>query len=118
MTKLIKTIAMTLVILTLGLALVSCGKTLNGTYSAVIIGSGAEYEFKGNKVTITVKALGAEVAEVEGKYSIDDDKITFTFESDDEKENEKVKEYSGTFDFEETDDGDIKIGIITYKKQD
>ncbi|MBR6680957.1 MAG: hypothetical protein IKL59_06815 [Clostridia bacterium] len=118
MKKSVRIVALALVAVMLCFALVSCGKKLNGTYSAVIAGSGAEYEFKGSKVTITVKALGTVVAEVEGKYSIDDDKITFEFESEDSKESDKVKTYNGTFDFEETDDGDIKIGIITYKKQD
>ena len=118
MKKSVRIVALALVAVMLCFALVSCGKKLNGTYSAIIAGSGAEYEFKGSKVTITVKALGTVVAEVEGKYSIDDDKITFEFESEDSKESDKVKTYNGTFDFEETDDGDIKIGIITYKKQD
>ena len=117
MSKLIKAIAVALALVTLCLSLVSCGKTLRGTYSATILGSGAEYTFKGYNVTVTVKALGAEIAEVEGTYSIKDGKITFRFESDDEAENEKVKEYSGTFDFEEAENGDIKIGIITYSKQ-
>lgn len=98
------------IILCLGLA--SCAKKLSGTYSAEVLGSGAEYKFSGSKVTISIKALGASVAEVEGKYSIDGDKITFEFESEDEE----VKKYSGTFDFKEEDDS-IKIGVITYKKK-
>ena len=110
MKKSIRIIAVALVAVMLCLSLVACGKKLSGTYSAEILGSGAEYEFKGSKVTITVKALGAEIGSAEGKYSIKDDKITFEFDSDDDD----VKEYSGTFDFEETDDG-IKIGIVEYK---
>ena len=117
MKKSVRIISLALVAVMLCFALVSCGKRLNGTYSAVIVGNGAEYEFKGSKVTITVKALGAEVAEVEGKYSIKDDKITFEFTSDNDNEANEVKKYSGTFDFEELDNGDIKIGILTYKKQ-
>lgn len=118
MKKSVRIIAVALVAIMLCMALVSCGKKLSGTYSALVLGSGAEYEFSGSKVTITVKALGAVVAEVEGKYSIDGDEITFEFESDDSKESDEVKKYNGTFDFEETDDGDIKIGLITYEKQD
>lgn len=113
MKRSIRILAIAMVAIMLCLTLVSCGKKLSGTYSAEIFGSGAEYEFKGSKVTITVKALGTEVATAEGKYSIDDDKITFEFESDDED----VKEYSGTFDFEEKEDS-IKIGIIEYEKKD
>ncbi len=112
MKKSIRIIAAALVAVILCLSLAACGKTLSGTYSAEILGSGATYEFKGSKVTITVKALGAELASVEGKYSIKDDKITFEFDSDDED----IKDYSGTFDFEETDDG-IKIGLVEYTKK-
>ena len=105
----VRVIAVVLLICMLGLTLVSCGKKLSGTYSAEVIGSGAEYEFSGSKVTITIKALGAEIASAEGKYSIDDNKITFEFESEDDD----VKKYGGTFDFEEGDDY-IKIGIVKY----
>ncbi len=112
MKKSIKILALALVAVMLCLSLAACGKKLSGTYSAEALGTGATYEFKGSKVTITVKALGAEVASVEGKYSIKDDKITFEFESDDED----VEKYDGTFDFEETDDG-IKIGVLEYKKK-
>lgn len=118
MKKSVRIIAIALVAVMLCLSLVSCGKKLSGTYSAIVLGSGAEYEFKGSKVEITVKAVGIVVAEVEGKYSIDDDKITFEFETEDSKEADEVKKYSGTFDFEEKDNGDIKIGLITYEKQD
>ena len=117
MKKSVRIIAFALVAVMLCLTLVSCGKKLNGTYAATIAGTGAEYEFKGSKVTITVKALGAVVAEVEGKYSIKDDKINFEFKSDDEKENDEVKKYSGSFDFKELESGDIQIGLMPYKKQ-
>ncbi len=112
MKKSIKILALALVAVMLCLSLAACGKKLSGTYSAEALGTGATYEFKGSKVTIAVKALGAEIASVEGKYSIKDDKITFEFDSD----NEDVEKYDGTFDFEETDDG-IKIGIVEYKKK-
>ena len=117
MKNIVRIAAVALVIVMLAATLASCGG-LSGTYETGLLGQTVAYEFKGSKVTITVKALGTVVAEVEGKYSIDDDKITFEFESEDSKESDKVKTYNGTFDFEETDDGDIKIGIITYKKQD
>lgn len=113
MKKSVRILAVVMVALMLCLTLASCGKRLSGKYSAEILGSGATYEFKGSKVTISIKALGAEVATAEGKYEIKDDKITFTFESD----KDEVKEYDGTFDFEEKDDS-IKIGIIEYEKKD
>jgi hypothetical protein len=91
------------------LSLVSCGKKLSGTYSAIVLGSGAEYEFKGSKVEITVKAVGIVVAEVEGKYSIDDDKITFEFEDED------AEDFAGTETFKELENGNIEIGGVEYK---
>ena len=108
-----KIIALALVAVMLTMTLASCGAKLSGTYSAETLGTGVVYEFKGSKVTITVKALGMDLGSAEGKYSIKKDKITFTFESDDED----VKKYDGTFDFEKGDDY-IKIGVLTYKAED
>ncbi len=112
MKKSVRIIAIAMALLMVTLALASCGKTLSGTYAAEAFGTGATYEFKGNKVTITAKVVGAEVASIEGTYKIKDDKITITIDSDDKD----AKEYAGTFDFEETDDG-IKIGLVEYKKK-
>ena len=108
-----KIIALVLVAVMLTMTLASCGTKLSGTYSAEAIGTGVTYEFKGSKVTITVKALGMELGSAEGKYSIEKDKITFTFESEDDD----VKKYDGTFDFEKGDDY-IKIGTLTCKAVD
>ena len=108
----VKVIALALVVATLACVFASCGKTISGIYSAEALGTGAEFEFKGNKVSITVKVLGFSGDPVEGKYEINDDKITFTFESDDSD----VKKYDGTFDFEKGDDY-IKIGGVKYTKK-
>ncbi|MBQ9085561.1 MAG: hypothetical protein IJY47_00065 [Clostridia bacterium] len=113
MKKSVRILAVLMVALMLCLTLASCGKKLSGKYSAEALGSGATYEFKGSKVTITVKVLGAEVGSAEGTYEIKDDKITFTFESEDDD----VKKYDGTFDFEEKEDS-IKIGVLEYEKKD
>ncbi len=102
-----KIIALVLVTVMLAMALVSCGG-ISGTYSAEIIGSGAEYAFKGSKVTITPKLLGSYGDPIEGKYKIKDGKITITFEGDEED-----SEYAGTYDFEQGE-GYIKIGAIKY----
>ncbi len=114
MKKSIKVLALVMTAVILCLTLASCGKTLSGTYSMEAFGTGTEFEFKGNKVTITAKVAGAQVGDpVEGKYSIKDDKITFEFESDDKE----AEEYNGTFDFEEGDDY-IKIGAFgVFKKK-
>lgn len=101
--------------LSLVFVLVSCGKTLSGTYSTgELLGTGATYTFKGSNVTVTAKVLGFEKS-YEGKYEIfkDDngaEKIKFTFENND------AKEYAGTFSFSEGDDT-ITIGMITYTKK-
>ena len=120
MKKSVKIMALVMAALMLCLSLVACGKKLSGEYEldATIAGSGAvtTYAFSGSKVTITVetKVLGSitGTVELEGKYSIDDDKITFEFEDE-----EKAKTYNGEFDFKETEDG-IKIGLLEYKKLD
>ena len=108
----VKAIAIVLVISTLACVFASCGKTISGTYSAEVAGTGAVFEFKGSKVSITLKVLGFSGDAVEGKYEINDDKITFTFESDDSD----VKKYNGEFSFEKGD-GYIKIGGVKYTKQ-
>ena len=113
----IKIIAFTLLAVALCVALVSCGKTLSGEYGAEMnLGIGkieVVYNFKGSKVEATVKTtslLGqVETKTVEGKYEINEDEITFTWED----ETEGVD--GGTFTFEETENG-IKIGLVEYKK--
>ena len=107
MKKTLRFIAVVMVAAILCMTLASCGKTLSGTYSAEVFGTGVEYTFSGSKVTIALKVLGMEAGTAEGKYAIKDGKITFEFESEDED----VKEYSGTFDFEEGEDY-IKIGTF------
>ena len=114
MKKTVRILAVAMIATMLCLILASCGKTLSGKYSAELLGTGATYEFKGSKVTVTAKVLGAEAVTIEGTYKIKDDKITLTFDGDDED----AKKYSGTLDFEEQEDGDIKIGISEYKKVD
>ncbi len=113
MKKSIRVLALVMALTMVLFVFASCGKKLSGKYSAEVLGSGATYEFKGSKVTITVKLLGSSVFDAEGTYKIDGDEITFTFESDDEE----ADEYNGTFDFEEKEDS-IKIGVIEYKKVD
>lgn len=108
----VKVIALALVIATLACVFASCGKTISGTYSAEAFGTGVVYEFKGSKVFITLKVVGFSGEAVEGKYEINDDKITFTFESDDSD----VNKYNGEFSFEKGEDY-IKIGGVKYTKQ-
>lgn len=108
----VRIIALVMAVLTVTLVLAACGATLSGTYSAEVVGTGKTYTFKGNKVTVTYKAVGVEVYSYDGTYKIKDDKITITIDSDDKD----AKALKGTFDFEKTEDG-IKIGIVEYKKQ-
>ena len=109
--------------LSLVFVLVSCGKTISGTYSAKVDAfglAGAEvvYKFSGSKVSVTATAsvLGFEkTVESDGTYEITENEegafeITFTFEDED------AEKYSGTFSFSEGDDY-IKIGGAKYEKQ-
>ncbi len=111
MKKIVSSVLVCVLLLSTVFVLASCGKTLMGTYENET--TGISYEFVGNKVTRKAPALiGGGTNVREGEYSIEDGKITFTF--DDDKDN------SGTFDFSETTDGDktyIKIGLFTYYKK-
>lgn len=107
MKKSVRILAVVMALLMVTLAFASCGKTLKGTYTAEVFGSGVELEFDGKEVTISLKLLGAEVGSSTGTYKIKDDQITLTFDSD----NDKVEAYNGTFDFEEGEDY-IKIGTF------
>ena len=110
MKKSVRVLALVMVALMLCLTLASCGKKLSGTYSMEALGTGAELEFKGSKVTITLKVLGTYGDPVEGKYSIDGDKITFEFEDED------AEDFAGTKTFKELENGNIEIGGVEYKK--
>ena len=123
MNKLLKSVALSLVIVMLCLTLASCGKTLSGSYEGEVdLGVAkytATYTFKGSKVSVekkTTTILGTvNTVEYEGTYEIakNDDgtmEITFSFENGDEE----IK--SGTFAFEEGDDY-IKIGVAKYTKK-
>ena len=113
MKKFIKIIALALVITTFASILSSCGG-LSGVYTAEVFGTGAELEFKGNKVYYTLKVIGVSADPIEGNYSINGDKITFTFDADG-IENEKIKSaveaLSAELTFENVDDY-IKINGV------
>jgi len=124
MKKIVRIVAVALVAVMLCCALVACSKKLSGTYEAEIDVALAsykvEYEFSGSKVTVTTTAdsiiTSENVKSYEGTYEIkelDNGKMEITL--DFETEGTLVK--SGTYDFSETDDGDINIAGVTYKKQ-
>ena len=115
MKKTARILSVVLLVVMLCTMLASCS-TFTGEYQASALGVTTTYKFGlFGSVTITTEAsiLGAVTkTEIEGKYKVEDDQITFTFDSEDEEE---AKEYSGTFTFEKLEDG-IKIGLITYQK--
>ncbi len=116
MKKSVRVIAVAMALLMVGMLLVACGSTISGTYSNEIevlgIASGTTFEFKGSKVSMTIKVAGMSGDPIEGTYKIDGDKITFTFEGD----SEDAKKWNQELPFEKTDDG-IKIGGVEYKKK-
>ena len=107
-----KVIALALVAVMLTLTLVSCGG-VSGTYSAELVGSGVELEFKGSKVIARFKLLGMYGDPIEGTFKVKGDEITITFPDGDKD----TKDLSGTHAFEKGDDY-IKIGVVTYKAVD
>ena len=122
MKKSIRIVSVVVLALMLCLSLTSCfGNKLSGKYEVEVGGdlSGytATYEFSGSKVEVTkkTKLLGStDTTVIEGTYEItgedDDLEITFTFEEEDE--DIKSKSYT----FEELENGNIKIGLVEYKK--
>jgi uncharacterized lipoprotein YehR (DUF1307 family) len=107
--------------LSLVFVLVSCGKTLSGTYSSgKVLGSGVSYTFKGNDVTVTYSIASFEKS-INGTYEIttndeDQEVIIFTFGEGEEN----ADDYAGEFAFAEGKEGDteyIKIGGVKYNKQ-
>ena len=115
MKKIISTLLVCVLLLGCVLTLGSCDKILMGEYKLDALVGEVTYEFKLNKVEISVEALGQDVAELEGTFKISkndkgESEITFTFENE-----ENAKEYAGTFSFEKGDDY-IKIGGVKYNK--
>ena len=120
----VRVIALSLVVVMACLFLASCG--LSGKYEATVAGTGVALEFKGSKVYIQYKILGATSDDkYEAKYKIDGDKITITTKYVNtgivtfitvENKDDKSQSLDGTFDFKKNDDGSITIGGVTYKK--
>ncbi len=114
MTK-IAALALAAVLLLMTLASCSGGTgALDGTYEAEVFGTGTEYVFSGKTVKMNVTVAGMVVAELEGSYEVDGDKITFVFGGNDDT----AQQYNGTFDFSKDEEANtIKIGLIEYTKK-
>ena len=110
----LKVVALMLVAVVFCTALVSCGKKLSGTYEANLIAAEVSYKFSGSKVTVTIDPIIGDDTVLEGKYEIEDDKITFTWEGENA---DKAEDYSGTLSFAEGEDY-ITIGGVKYNKAD
>ena len=115
---LIRFTCLVLVLVTIALALASCGGP-SGTYGDASGLVGVEYKFSGSKVSVTFGVLGF-TKTVDGKFSIGKDSdgnrtITFTFESEDAALYEGTHRYSSGKD----DSGEfIRIdGITLYRKK-
>ncbi len=122
MKKIVSTLLAVVLILGTIFTLVSCGKTLSGTYKADAGFASAELTFSGNKVTKKTTIAGF-AKEYTAKYEINEDaekegKFTITFIYEDgAEEDDDIK---GTLPFSEvTENGKdyIIIGIIKYVKQ-
>ena len=111
-----KTVSMMLVCVLLVcslLTLVSCGKSLSGTYKYEGLTSTITYEFQmGGKVTKTTNPVIGKGETVEGEYEFNDEgnKITLTFNDE-----------SFTHDFVEGEESGvkyIKLDLFKYDKID
>ena len=114
MKKIVSTILLCLLLAGSVLTLASCDKMLVGEYEADIIVADVTYEFGlFGKVTYTYDpVVGDETVKV-GKYEISDDgeEITFTFEGEEpETHSFAIGEENGV-DY-------VRIGLVTYEKED
>jgi len=111
----LKVVALMLVAVIACAALVSCGKTLKGTYETAL--GTPSFTFKGNKVTLEID-LVITATTIEGKYEINEVeegkfKITFTWET----EEDSIE----TLDFSQGEENGtkyIKLGGFTLNKVD
>ena len=120
MKKVLRLIALSLV-LVMGLVMfASCAKTLSGTYENMdVTKSGTVLTFEGDKVTFSMKALGSEVASFDATYEIKDDTIAFDFDDEDVDNDwvkEAIEELEKPVSFEEGEDY-IKIGGEKFTKK-
>lgn len=98
---------------------VGCAKTLSGEYEAMekITKSGTSIKFSGKNAVVTVYVLGEEALSAKATYEIEDGKIEFDFEDIDEDDFILLDNLEDAVSFEELDNGDIKIGGVTYNKK-
>lgn len=120
MKKTIRIVAIAMVAVMLCLCLASCGKKLSGKYSADVFGTGTTMTFDGSnvKIAITVPVFG-EVASVDAKYEIKDDKISFDIADEESVSNDLAKNVIKSLEtpvaFEEGENY-IKINGVKYTK--
>ena len=110
MKRIISTILVAALLVCMMLTLVSCGKTLNGTYSREEDGVKVTYTFKKDGTFETTMDMGI-LGEIEfdGEYVIDGDKIEITYEL-------LGVEYEKEYDFEKGR-GYIEIDGDKYEKE-
>ena len=113
MKKILKNFIFVIILMGICMFVVSCGKTLSGTYcSPEALGSYTTYEFKGNKVKVETyrSSIKIDSASFEGEYEIKKDEIIFTYKN----ENGEKKRESKSF--EKLGRESIKIGVMVYEK--
>ena len=103
MKRMLKILALMMACILLCTALFSCRQRLSAEYENALYD--ISFAFEGRRVTYTRRFLGKEQATAKGRYVIKGDKITLTFD----EENEETKAWNGTFDFEQGENY-IKIG--------
>ena len=118
MKNVVRILCVALVVTMAVISLVSCGAVPSGTY--VIEGGDVnltqtytQYKFSGSKFEYTSYLLGkkVEATSYSGKYKVEDGEITFTWKDSDGETQTKTVTYA------KNEDGSLKIGLLTYKKQ-
>lgn len=124
MKKYLRILALVLIFVMGGIMLVSCAKTISGTYEAkmdvLLKKYTITYEFKGSNLTVTQREVGSfsgnvETNTYEGSYEIvEHDDGSMDIIIDIEGGNDTIKD--GTYVFQETEDY-IVIGATKYYKK-
>lgn len=113
MKKTVSTLLVCVLLVGCLLTLVSCGKSITGSYEAETILGDVTYKFElGGKVTKTTDPLIGKNETVEGEYKFNDagDEITLTFNGE-----------SSTHSYVEGEEGGvkyIKLDLVKYTKVD
>lgn len=118
MKKAVRILTVVMCLSMLCILLASCGNTLDGKYSKTQAGVTTSFEFDSDHEVEMSVSVGGFSYGIDGEYKIEDGKITFVFDGNDE-DIDYLDRFLNAFvqpvDFEKGD-GFIKLGNETFEK--